>query len=530
MTRLYFKVKLISDVILNQKAASEGPNATLDFIPGANFMGIVAGKFYKEIEEKKANGIYSDDDYTKKKAFALEIFHSGKVRFGDAHLGIEGDEEKGTRNIRGCKVPAALFYPKLKKPSEKLYVSHLIPDDENTKNIIRGEQLKQCRSGFYYFTQDKYQEIKSNVAFAIKSAHDRKNRTSKDSQMYGYQSLCAGAVMYFCVETEDKYDKLITSYLTTGSARIGRSRSAQYGLVEIKRVDGYEQICSNQKNGTITVYADSRLIFIDDETGMPTFAPTAKAFGLTTGRINWGKSQIRTFKYSPWNFKRQAFDTDRCGFEKGSVFVIDAVEDCPQDSLYVGFYKNEGFGRVIFNPSFLEGDLGTGCAKCLFDESEEPPKGQIVVEEIYNDDSALVKFLKQAYFDEQDEQTVYRLVNNWVRTNAKKFKKEVFASQWGTIRQIATQFKTAKEIRRELFDKVVSVTKPNRFGEMKKDTENKAYLTHGVAKDKWKGERLDSFRNFCNDTLADMNDKYFRFAIINLAAEMAKRCKKEESK
>jgi hypothetical protein len=36
---------LLSDIIINQKAATEGPNKTLDFIPGSNFLGIVAADY-----------------------------------------------------------------------------------------------------------------------------------------------------------------------------------------------------------------------------------------------------------------------------------------------------------------------------------------------------------------------------------------------------------------------------------------------------------------------------------------------------
>ena len=49
---LAFAAELLSDVILNQKAATEGPNKTLDFIPGSCFLGIVAGNGnYKKLDD-----------------------------------------------------------------------------------------------------------------------------------------------------------------------------------------------------------------------------------------------------------------------------------------------------------------------------------------------------------------------------------------------------------------------------------------------------------------------------------------------
>lgn len=101
MKTLKFKCKLLSDVILNQKAASEGANNTLDFIPGSNFLGIVAAK-------------YADFGDA-----AMEVFHSGKVRFGDAHPVCKGHDV-----MRTLRVPASMYYPKPEKASEVCYIHH----------------------------------------------------------------------------------------------------------------------------------------------------------------------------------------------------------------------------------------------------------------------------------------------------------------------------------------------------------------------------------------------------------------------
>ena len=73
-----FKCKLLSDMVLNLQSATEGRQQTLDFIPGNCFLGIVA---------KEYEGKFKDN--------AFLIFHSGKVRFGDAHPMKDG---KSTRH------------------------------------------------------------------------------------------------------------------------------------------------------------------------------------------------------------------------------------------------------------------------------------------------------------------------------------------------------------------------------------------------------------------------------------------------
>lgn len=481
MSILKFKCTLLSDVILNQKAATEGPNQTLDFIPGSCFLGIVASKYYPE-------EIRDSEDREKK--LMMDLFHSGKVRFGDAHPSKDG--------FRGLKVPAAMFHPKLKKASEVLYIHHKTKDLESEE--MREKQLKQCRSGYYNFSEVEAKPIETETNFAIKSAYDGEKRRSKDEQMYGYQSLQKGLELYFEVVVDNnELDSLIVVALE-GKKRVGRSRTAQYGLVDIEKFDYKEIESSAKRDENVEVYADGRLIFLDDN-GLPTFRPKAEDLGLE-GEICWEKSQIRTFQYAPWNFKRQCFDTDRCGIEKGSVFVVKTSVS-PDKSQYVGSYQNEGFGKVIYNPAFLKAEED-GVAKYRLQEAkkEEDNAGKV------SSNSNLFNYLMQQQKRENLEVAVYEMVNNWVKVNAPKFtkNKELFASQWGGVRSIAMKHKTKSSLIDELYKN------------------EKSYLTHGVAADKWnENGRLKVFKEF----VEKLTDENAQIAIINLAAEMAKVCRKE---
>lgn len=481
MSILKFKCTLLSDVILNQKAATEGPNQTLDFIPGSCFLGIVASKYYPE-------EIRDSEDSEKK--LMMDLFHSGKVRFGDAHPSKDG--------FRGLKVPAAMFHPKLKKASEVLYIHHKTKDLESEE--MRKNQLKQCRSGYYNFSEVEAKPIETETNFAIKSAYDGEKRRSKDEHMYGYQSLQKGLELYFEVAVDNnELDSLIVEALE-GKKRVGRSRTAQYGLVEIKKFEYKEIGSSTETDEYVEVYADGRLIFLDDN-GLPTFRPKAEDLGLD-GEICWEKSQIRTFQYAPWNFKRQCFDTDRCGIEKGSVFVVKTSVS-PDKSQYVGSYQNEGFGKVIYNPAFLKAEED-GVAKYRLQEAkkEEDNAGKV------SSNSDLFNYLMQQQKRENLEVAVYEMVNKWVKDNTPKFtrNKELFASQWGGVRSIAMKHKTKSSLIGELYNN------------------EKSYLTHGVAADKWnENGRLKVFKEF----VEKLTDENAQIAIINLAAEMAKVCRKE---
>lgn len=494
MKTLKFKCTLLSDVILNQKAATEGPNQTLDFIPGSCFLGIVASEY----------------DKFEKGGKAMEIFHSGKVRFGDAHPSKD--------SIRGLKIPASMFYPKLKKITDgKIYIHHAVPDLESDE--MKRKQLKQCRNGFYTFVVNKAMEIKTETNFAIKSAYDREKRRSKDEQMYGYESLQKGLELYFEVQMENNDLATDIKDALVGTKRVGRSRTAQYGLVKIELLptqdeQEYKDLETTQtitllkdKDGKdvkcITVYADGRLIFLD-EYGVPTFRPREEQLGLPKdSKIIWDKTQIRTFQYAPWNYKRQCFDADRCGIEKGSVFVVDVSKCYHLDlkSQYIGSFKNEGFGKVIYNPEFLKAEKDGKAFYQVKNKAQESPKTN--KKEMAG--TPLLDYIKKQQSEEIKENDIYSNVNKWVNDNKTAFQgKEKFASQWGAIRGIAMATKDDSKIS----DNVI------------------AYIGHGVKSSDWDGNRKKKLEEFMKK--CDTNN--IRESLVNLAAEMAKKCQKEEYK
>lgn len=498
MKTLRFKCTLLSDVILNQKAASEGANNTLDFIPGSNFLGIVAAKYTE----------FGDN--------AIEVFHSGKVRFGDAHPVCK--EHKDMRTLR---VPASMYYPKLKSAGEVCYIHHEYKrNDDHEGDSGHPQQLKQCRQGFYAFENGIGYKAKTDTNYALKSAYDREARRSKDSQMFGYESLDKGAEFLFSVEVDtDEFAKRISDIII-GNHNIGRSRTAQYGLVKIEECDFTEVPSHNTMGDIVTVYADGRLIFLDDN-GEPTFRPTTKDLGLDSGEIDWEHSQVRTFQYAPWNGKRKTRDADRCGIEKGSVFVVKDCKDQDFESKYVGVYRNEGFGRVIYNPEFLDtaDNASNGQARFKLKEGEKEAIGTkkptlIPADKINN--SPLLNYINRAIRDKEEDEYIRKKVNKFVEDNTDRFKKdrELFASQWGAIRTIAMQYKDGKVIKDRLFVQA-------------KEKKDCGYLVHGVAKDKWSsGGRKDLLEKFLKEMDKSGYGDITAKALINLASEMAKICKK----
>lgn len=474
MKTLKYKCTLLSDIILTQNAGTKAQQGTLDFIPGNAFLGIAASKLY---------GILSQEE-------SLEMFHSGHVRFGDAHP-LSG-------NIRSLRIPAVYYY----KKGENLF-------DDGAYIMYKWNpgdaQPKQCRSGFYTFNNDSALEIKTDKSVAIKSAYDRDKRRSKDEQMYSYESLRKGLELGFEVEIDnDSLEKAINEALI-GKRHIGHSKTSQYGLVKITADEKFVTFNSREA-GTeefATVYADGRLIFIDKDSGVTTFQPTVEELGFgSDAKIDWEKSQIRTFQYAPWNAKRQTPDTDRCGIEKGSVFVVKLNgTQSPSDSRYIGAYQCEGFGKVIYTPAFLDCDKD-GKVPLRFTKSDpdKDNRREEITIPANSSNTSLLQVLKSRMISDQQNEN-YKIVNDMARKLLPTFKKngEQFASQWGYIRNLAE--------RSSDFDKF--------YDDLQK------YLNDGVAEDKWKFKKQELYTQIEN---GKVNDANWRYIMINLSAEMAKKC------
>lgn len=499
MKTLNFKIILLSDVIINQRAATEGNQKTLDFIPGNVILGIAASKLYKET---------SDESFT--------LFHSGKVRFGDAHPLINGQ--------RALKVPASWYKKKNDKEENELYVHQGMPK-EGLKDDNNPVQVQQYRDDFIInMGENKVSKVEINKHFAIKSAYDSAKRRSEDTKMYGYESLQAGSE--WCCEVmidddinPDTEKKLVEAL--EGNKHIGRSKTAQYGLIKIAKIKGGEEKLVNGfgtwnkpktrdvNKDVIFVYAESRLIFFD-KYGQPTFTPTAKDFGFQNenATICWEMCQIRTFQYAPYNNHRQTRDADRMGIEKGSVFCITGISS-DETEKWVGSFQNEGFGKILINPEFLDYTNEQGKAKFSFTTEKSKNEIQLPnIDKVQTNDQSVLNLLKRQKLQKENQKFIYEKVNVFVETNANSFKEDNFASQWGTIRSLAMQFRNPQTLKEKVYLNADS------------------YLKHGVASEKWNERgRIKLFELFVKDF--DKREYLLSEAMINLAAEMAKKCRRD---
>jgi hypothetical protein len=475
----YYTCTLLTDVVLNSKLATEGNMTTLDYIPGSNFLGIVAGSLYAKLSPEKS----------------FEIFHSNKVLFGDAYPYDPGSLEKS------YPMPFSLFKAKNNKDNATWVHHHLSPvlHESLTKKDI---QLKQQRSGYLTPNGHLFSLIPKN--FALKSAHDRKTRHSKEGAMFGFESLKKGQTFLFSVHFQDETYLQEVNQALVGTRRIGKSKTAQYGQVEIELLDDSKkpkQISTTVNDNFVLVYAESNLCFFN-EYGQSTFQPEAADLGVK-GEIVWEKSQIRTYSYSPWNFKRGCSSTQRDCIAKGSVFYLEGAILPDKISNVVGEYQAEGLGRILYNPAFLQGDQTNAEWTFTLKEQESQGDSNATHDANLKPVTPLGSFLYGKKNSRDKELAISEAVRNALKKPESTALREVTSSQWGAIRSFASQIPSMEELRAKLFDE---------------------YLSHGVAYDNiWGKNNEKPLRSFLK-IFAD-NDAMGTDFVTKYASEMAKNSK-----
>lgn len=459
-----FKVTFLSDIVLHGSSNSEGNIETLDFITGSSFLGMVAKNY---------------DEFAK--TFdTFDIFHSGKVRFGEATPYFE--------NKTTYKVPFCFFAPKLDSDKKEVRNNHFI-DYDNQAELDK--QYKQIRSG--YITSN-FDYINLNHTYSQKAAYDKENRKSKDSSMFGYKAIKKGATWKFTIKFDkdlnEKIEKQVVENIL-GEKYLGKSKTAQYGKILIEELKDFkEENLENLNPKEITyVYINSSLALFNAN-GMPTFEPTIENLGLTNASINWEKTQIRTKKYTSYNFKRQTNDYTRLVIEKGSVIALKNVsnEDINILKNGIGGYLNEGYGEVLINPSFL---LKEGSFSLNKTEKKEV-KLDIQKEKV---DDVLISFLGNKKESKNKTYTLGEEVQEFIEDNKAKFEK-ISKSQWGQIRMLV-QF---NQKNRDYVEKI------------------KDFITHGTSKKQWESAEKTLF------SILDTKDMEF----IKLLSMMMPKVKVED--
>lgn len=443
MSGIRFHLKLLDDVIISAKSATQGDHECLDHLPGSVFLGSAAASFYRDWKANEGEK-------------AWQVFHSGKVRFLPAYPVT--DEGRATR-----PAPLSWHYPKGSQPEEGL-------SNRAVKEWRDELQPKQVREGWF---DPEFQWIEIRHRQRLKTAVDPNNfDRSKDASLFNFSSLPAGTCWGGGIEWDedvapDIIEALKERFATGRRLRLGRSRKTEFGRAEITEAgesagDGFT-LSPGQDRSVALVHLLSDLALVDP-CGQPSLDPALlarKLFASDEAAFLPEKSFLRTRIYSPYNLFRNAHDPERQVVSKGSVLAFDisnvaGAMTCGMGA--VGACQAEGLGSLVINPDYLL-------------EETVKIKQPAATKENRGGEAAMpsdpwAQRMKQRYEQKQILLLTGELAREWKEDW--RLARSISNSQWARIRAAASGVST----REKLIDEKLSHEKQGIF-------------KHGLLAEKW---------------------------------------------
>lgn len=425
----FFKLTLLSDIVLQKSANTQGKNQSRDCISGAVFLGIVA-KHYEEF------------------AKPFDIFHSGAVRFGEAKPLIKGKI--------AYKTPLCFFRPKeamqktTQKNSSEVYNALFC---DLGSEALQEKQLKQIRVG--YINADlQIADLATNYTQKV-NLHAKDN--DGNNSMFGYEAITKGAEFGFCVRFDGSVEKDTIDKITQilqGLHFIGKSKNAEYGEVKIEVMEDFSEIPTDSHSdlNEVFLYVASPLALFDNDTAMPTFSLNAQNLGLESAQILWHKTHLQTQIHTPYNQKRKAKDSARLSISQGSVIALTNLSESDKEKLkngrfFAGGFLSEGYGEMLVNPSFLM--CGQGAKSFVLQDDKIDFVSDFATQD-FQKDSDLIAYLSDLRDLQTHEVENANAVDKFIADNKDKFSDNLTNAQWGAIRaftQMVDEDKLAEHIK-----------------------------------------------------------------------------------
>ena len=324
-TSVHLRIKLLEPAIFSAQAITTGGHRTLDYIPGAALLGLAASRFYAE------SGGISDG------IAPWSSFHSGAIRFGN------GYPETANGDI-AYPMPWSLHRPKGGGAVTNLAIAAR----------AGGTQYQQLRRG--YLTEEGH-IVTVRVNSGLKTAIDAETGTARTAMLFNNQFIEPGQNFIARIEADENAAAMLDRFVaflagTNGRQhRIGRSRSAEFGLVRIERTETCPNRMYAENAGAVRIWCLSDVWLDTVERGKP---PTAADFGLTAGILSAAESFIHFRRYAPFNGRWRTNAPERVLIGAGSVLTFDNVEaGQPNGRRAVGLGREAGLGEIVIDAKIL---------------------------------------------------------------------------------------------------------------------------------------------------------------------------------
>lgn len=442
MKQITFDIHLLADVSIGQRGTIVGARRSKDYLPGHLFLGVAAARLYQTLAAQ------GDDAWT--------VFHSGKVRFGDA-LPLD-------RNNNTAYPMPRLWHTEGKQSGgEKHITAHnlALKPNQGHRGVKQG------------FVTDQGLLIRPKTDLRLKTAVDRHTGSARDQRLFGLHAVKAGSRFRFTLEADaDVCDDLFRQVqeAVTGERRLGASRSAEYGRVQITKAEvGTPRPSGESPDNLLVLYLLSDMAMVDIM-GQPITLPTLADLGLgSEGEPIPEKSFVAHHRYTPYNAHIRRCELERHMISAGSVLTyhrpsgLTVQEAASRLAGRVGLYRQSGMGHIWVNPPML---LEKEATFNLGDEA--PLQAPRAVP-----DHPLAVWLKDRTEVEQKAAAARSLADVWLKDLEACYKTAAqldaqplgvrvgpSPTQWGRVRTLARNpFHQAERLRAALFDGEQAVCK-----------------------------------------------------------------------
>lgn len=355
MKVIKLKLEALQPLVITDGTTEGQTHKTLEYIPGNMLLGALASAW------KRNNPNVTPDDSD----VFNDLFLNSKVKWGHA-FPLAGDEQT---------VPVPLCYQKLKNygglpsvGSKNANNSHvlnlssielnsdttlkkLIQKDKKEWNLSDDEAIKLKKLDLGFMTQEKkcqpniLQTWNMHVAIG-------KGRTAADGQLFGFSALGKGSKFISEIYCDDACEQSLKALLNSiSNLHIGHSRSAGYGKVSAKVLSCEDSASQKVESNTAKLFLLSG--YISNRSWELPLNNLEKELQKYFENAKISKryclyDNLNGFN-SLWSLPRKA----RQMLVQGSVIEINFDKIFSQLPKAIGGSTNEGYGRILVNPEFL---------------------------------------------------------------------------------------------------------------------------------------------------------------------------------
>ena len=388
MDKLYYKLKLLSPIILSKNQGDMNSVPTSDEFSGTAIIGALASKYF---QTKKTNDINEFNLW----------FLSGTLKFHHAKI------------LKNRNVFVNKPFSVLGKKNPKREKGKIIERDLIDSLLISKEEEYKYKSGLLSLQQGVYTESNIDKTFNFHHARDPETGYSKEGKIFNYESLDAGQEFAGYISGSSKDLNDFKNWF--GEKQIlyfGRSRNSQYGKVEfalytkpiyteykISKQDLFEERTSSIEND----YDKQDYYFLRDKLSITLITDTIllNEFGFSSvtqsifesyiqssidNNIKIEKSFLKSDETRGYNAKWKLRRSSESCFQAGSCFLLD-ISKCEDKQAIIlkiqnllekgiGERTHEGYGEALLNLQVYE-------TISLYEEDETTPeKPKVLNEEV----------------------------------------------------------------------------------------------------------------------------------------------------